>query len=104
MIDATHSGSRAIDSQEVSGDLSVTKWSLWDDRLSLEYTQVYRWRVVSGFTVCSCPSTSRAPGYPIEYDAKGMHLPFQSLYGIGSSSFRVRRCQVGIDIVRCMTI
>ena len=25
----------------------VTKWSLWDDRLSLEYTQVYRWRVVT---------------------------------------------------------
>ena len=81
-----------------------TKWSLWDDRLSLGYTQVYRWRVVSGFTVCSCPSNSRAPRYPIEYDAKGMHLPFQSLYGIGSSSFRMRRWQAGIAIVRSILI
>ena len=29
------------------GIYPVTKWSLWDDRLSLEYTQVYRWRVVT---------------------------------------------------------
>ncbi len=29
------------------GIYPVTKWSLWDDRLPLEYTQVYRWRVVT---------------------------------------------------------
>ena len=38
MIDATHSGSLAIDSKEVFGDLSITKWSLWDDRL---VTRIY---------------------------------------------------------------
>ena len=90
------------------GIYRVTKWSLWDDRLSLEYTQVYRWRVVTSTNKwihgVFVSKQEPRPRVPYRIWCERYAPAFSKPYGIGTSSFRVRRCQVGIDIVWCIMI